>query len=80
MSFIIITAGILLLLFLTVKKISPFLSLLIVSLLTGLAPGMPFTKVTASIQNGVGSTLGSMALILCMGAMLGKILQVSGAF
>jgi Gnt-I system high-affinity gluconate transporter len=79
MSFLIIAAGILVLLFLTLKKVSPFLALLIVSLLTGLALGMPFTKVTASIQNGVGSTLGSLALILCMGAMLGKILQVSGA-
>ncbi len=79
MSFIIISAGILLLLFLTLKKVSPFLALLIVSLLTGLALGMPFAKVTASIQAGVGSTLGSMALILCMGAMLGKLLEVSGA-
>jgi Gnt-I system high-affinity gluconate transporter len=79
MSFIIITAGILVLLFLTVKKVSPFLALLIVSLLTGLALGMPFAKVTASVQSGVGSTLGSMALILCMGAMLGKLLEVSGA-
>jgi Gnt-I system high-affinity gluconate transporter len=79
MSFLIITAGILLLLFLTLRKVSPFLALLIVSLLTGLTLGMPFAKVTASIQAGVGSTLGSMALILCMGAMLGKILQVSGA-
>jgi Gnt-I system high-affinity gluconate transporter len=79
MSFLIITAGILVLLFLTLKKVTPFLALLIVSLLTGLALGMPFTKVTASIQNGVGSTLGSMALILCMGAMLGKLLEVSGA-
>jgi Gnt-I system high-affinity gluconate transporter len=79
MSFLIIAAGILVLLILTLIKVSPFLALLIVSLLTGLALGMPFTIVTASIQNGVGSTLGSLALILCMGAMLGKILQVSGA-
>lgn len=79
MSFLIIIAGILLLLFLTLKKVSPFLALLIVSVLTGLALGMPFAKVTASVQNGVGSTLGSMALILCMGAMLGKLLEVSGA-
>jgi Gnt-I system high-affinity gluconate transporter len=79
MSFVIIAAGILVLLFLTLKKVSPFLALLIVSLLTGLALGMPFSKVTTSIQAGIGSTLGSMALILCMGAMLGKLLEGSGA-
>jgi Gnt-I system high-affinity gluconate transporter len=79
MSFLIIAAGILVLLFLTLKKVSPFLALLIVSLLTGLALGMPFGKVTTSIQSGIGRTLGSMALILCMGAMLGKLLEVSGA-
>jgi Gnt-I system high-affinity gluconate transporter len=32
-----------------------------------------------SIEKGVGSTLGGLALILCLGAVLGKILEVSGA-
>ena len=32
-----------------------------------------------SIEKGVGSTLGGVALIICLGAVLGKILEVSGA-
>jgi len=35
--------------------------------------------VLKSIEKGVGSTLGGLALIICLGAILGKILEVSGA-
>jgi Gnt-I system high-affinity gluconate transporter len=37
------------------------------------------TKVTASVQKGLGDTLGSLAIIICMGAILGKLIAVSGA-
>lgn len=65
--------------FLTAKKLSPFLSLLIVSILSGLALGMEPSAVLASVEKGVGSTLGGLALIVCLGAVLGKILEISGA-
>ncbi|HSF71760.1 MAG TPA: gluconate:H+ symporter, partial [Methylotenera sp.] len=35
--------------------------------------------VLRSVEKGVGSTLGGLALIICLGAVLGKILEVSGA-
>jgi Gnt-I system high-affinity gluconate transporter len=41
--------------------------------------GMQPDALLASIEKGVGSTLGGLALILCLGAILGKILEVSGA-
>ena len=65
--------------FLTTKKISPFLSLLIVAITAGLLLGMDVKSLLASIEKGVGSTLGGLALIICLGAALGKILEVSGA-
>ena len=65
--------------FLTAKKISPFLSLLMVSILTGFLMGMQPLAVLASIEKGVGSTLGGLALIICLGAVLGKFLEISGA-
>lgn len=65
--------------FLTAKKLSPFLSLLIVSILTGFLMGMHPAAVLASIEKGVGSTLGGLALIICLGAILGKFLEISGA-
>src|ERR1051325_3812665 len=65
--------------FLTAKKVSPFLSLLIVSVLTGFLMGMQPSAILASIEKGVGSTLGGLALIICLGAILGKFLEISGA-
>lgn len=65
--------------FLSVKKVSPFLSLLIVALLTGLLLGMDTSDLLKSVEKGVGSTLGGLALIICLGAILGKILEISGA-
>ncbi len=79
MIFLIILLAIALQIFLTVKKVSPFLSLLIVAITTGLLLGMQPAAVLASIEKGVGSTLGGLALILCLGAVLGKIMEISGA-
>lgn len=79
MTFVIILFAIALQIFLTMKKVSPFLSLLIVAIVSGLLLGMPMASVVASIEKGVGSTLGGLALIVCLGAVLGKILEISGA-
>jgi len=65
--------------FLTYKKVSPFLSLLIVAILSGLFLGMEPMQIIASIEKGVGNTLGGLALIICLGAVLGKILEAGGA-
>jgi Gnt-I system high-affinity gluconate transporter len=67
--------------FFTAKKLSPFLSLLIVAIVAGLLLGMKPDALLKSIETGVGSTLGGggLALIICLGAILGKILEVSGA-
>ncbi|MEA3425941.1 MAG: gluconate:H+ symporter [Bacteroidota bacterium] len=79
MVFVIILFAIALQVFLTVKKISPFLSLLVVAIVSGLLLGMEPSALLASIEKGVGSTLGGLALIVCLGAILGKILETSGA-
>jgi Gnt-I system high-affinity gluconate transporter len=79
MTFLIILFAIALQVFLTVKKISPFLSLLFVTIICGLLLGMEPAAVISSIEKGVGSTLGSLALIICLGAVLGKILEIGGA-
>src|ERR1700755_2201702 len=79
MTFLIILFAIALQVFLTVKKLSPFLSLLIVAIVCGLLLGMQPEALLVSIEKGVGSTLGGLALIICLGAILGKILEQSGA-
>ncbi|MGF2412012.1 gluconate:H+ symporter [Ferruginibacter sp.] len=79
MQLFIIISAIVVQVFLTVKKISPFISLLIVSILSGLMLGMKPGDLVKSIETGVGSTMGGLALIICLGAILGKILEESGA-
>jgi len=60
-------------------KVNPFLAFLIVSITAGLLLGIPMGKVTASVQKGLGDTLGSITIIICLGAMLGKLVAESGA-
>lgn len=79
MTFLIILFAIVLQVFLTVKKVSPFLSLLIVAIIAGLLLGMQPGALLKSVETGVGSTLGGLALIICLGAILGKILEEGGA-
>lgn len=89
MPLLIIVFGIGLLLLLTLKKVSPFLALLIAALVVGLLLGMPVSALVGSVENGiskpgvlekgVGSTLGGIALIICLGAILGKMLEKGGA-
>ncbi|TWT06361.1 gluconate transporter [Planococcus sp. CPCC 101016] len=72
-------AGIFLLLFLVIRtKLHAFVALLLVSLLVGIAAGMPLNEVITSIQNGMGGTLGFVAVVVGLGAMFGKMLEVSG--
>lgn len=79
MELLVIFFAICLQIFLTYKKVSPFLSLLFVAILSGLFLGMEPMMIIRSMEKGVGNTLGGLALIICLGAILGKILEVSGA-
>lgn len=60
-------------------KLNPFIAFLIVSIVAGLLLQIPAAKLLSSIQKGLGDTLGSLAVIICLGAMLGKLVAVSGA-
>jgi gluconate transporter len=79
MSLLWVLAGIIILLILIVKKINPMLALLISAIITGLLLGMPIQQIMTSINNGIGSTLASMVMVLALGAMIGKLAEDSGA-
>ena len=68
-----------LVLMITWGKIDSFLAFLIVSIVTGLLLGIPFNKIVTSVQKGIGDTLGSLVIIIALGAMLGKLVADSGA-
>ena len=63
----------------TIVKLHPFISFLIVCIITGLVKGMAITPLMSSIQKGIGDVVGSLMIILCVGAMLGKLIADSGA-
>jgi Gnt-I system high-affinity gluconate transporter/Gnt-II system L-idonate transporter len=80
MSIIILIISILLLLLLiTICQLNAFISLIISALLVGIAKEMPLLDIIATVQKGIGSTLGSLILILGFGVMLGSLLSESGA-
>jgi Gnt-I system high-affinity gluconate transporter len=76
---IVIIGIILLILLITVVKLDTFISFVIISLAVGLAEGMKPGALVTSVETGIGSTLGSLVMILGFGAMLGKLVADSGA-
>ncbi|MEC5343776.1 gluconate transporter [Brenneria populi] len=79
MPLVIVAVGVAILLLLMIRfKLNGFISLILVALIVGIMQGMPVDKVIASIKTGVGGTLGSLALIMGFGAMLGKLLADCG--
>ena len=80
MPLIIVAVGILLLLLLIIVfKVNTFISFIIVSLFVGVAQGMHLEAAALAIQEGIGSTMGLLVVILGFGAMLGKLVADSGA-
>lgn len=59
-------------------RLNPFISLTLVSLGLALLAGMPPPEIVAAYEQGVGRTLGHIALIVALGTMLGKMLAESG--
>ncbi|HXS55820.1 MAG TPA: gluconate:H+ symporter [Hanamia sp.] len=74
-----ILAILLLILLVVYFKLDTFISFLLVSIGLGLATGLNIHAISASIQNGIGKTLGPLVVILGFGAMLGKLVADSGA-
>ena len=60
-------------------KLHPFIALIAVSLTMGVVAGMPALAAVKAFQDGVGSTLGFIAVVVGLGTMLGKIMAESGA-
>lgn len=63
----------------TKKKWNPFIAMMGVSFVAGIMLGLPLPKIADSFENGVGSILGSLALILGLGAMIAQLMEESGA-
>lgn len=80
MSIIIVLACIaLLIILISWARINAFLSFLVVSILAGLLLGIDPGRIGLSVQIGVGDMLGSLAIVVIAGSMLGKLVAETGA-
>lgn len=60
-------------------KVHPFVALVAVSLGMGAAAGMSPGALVQAFEHGVGATLGSIAVVVGLGTILGKMMAESGA-
>jgi len=71
--------GIALLLVLIVRfQVHAFVAMMLVSLLLALATRMPTGDIINTLVSGMGGTLGSVAILVALGSMLGRMIEVSG--
>lgn len=73
-----LSAVIVLLILIMKFKIHAFVALTLVSLLTALVTGIEVNKILPTLLNGFGSTLASVALLVGLGAMIGRLLEITG--
>lgn len=76
---IILSSIILLIMLVSVFRINAFISFLVVAILAGILLGIPLNRLASSIEKGIGDVLGSLVVIITVGAMLGKLVAESGA-
>jgi Gnt-I system low-affinity gluconate transporter len=71
--------GIAILLILILKlRIQAFVALLIASIVVGIFSGMEPSYIISTMQEGMGNTLGFVAVVVGLGAMFGAVLEHSG--
>lgn len=63
----------------SVLKLQPFISFLVVSLGLGMAGSLSTEQTIVAMQKGIGGTLGSIIPIIILGAMMGKMVAKSKA-
>lgn len=72
-------AGILLILLLIIKfRLHAFVTLILISVLTAVATGIPVNSLYDVVMGGFRSTLGDVGILVGLGAMLGKLIEHSG--
>ena len=71
-------AIVILIVLISVVKLHPFVSLVVVSLGLGLAVGMRPATLAQTFEDGVGYTLGHVAVVIALGTVLGKMMAESG--
>jgi GntP family gluconate:H+ symporter len=59
-------------------RMNAFIAIVLASLAAGLGAGVPLGRIARAFQDGVGATLGFVAIVIGLGTILGKLLAESG--
>ena len=62
----------------TTFKLHPFLALIIAAIGYGLGSGIPLNQIIQSVNNGFGSTVSSIGIVIVVGCIIGTFLEESG--
>jgi GntP family gluconate:H+ symporter len=62
----------------TWRKLNAFLALFVAALIVGIGGGMEPLAALKAFQDGIGATLGGIAAVIALGAIVGKLLAESG--
>jgi gluconate:H+ symporter, GntP family len=77
---LLVAGGIALLLLLVLKaKLHAFVALLVVSVVVAVVAGISPADIPGLLEDGMGETMGEIAIIVALGAMLGRLIQETGA-
>jgi Gnt-I system high-affinity gluconate transporter len=80
MSLIVIALCLVLLIVLVSSfRVNPFLAFIIASIVAGIGLGIPPDEVPGVVDRGIGNIMGSLTVVVILGAMLGKLVAESGA-
>lgn len=60
-------------------RVHAFLAMLIAASIAGMCGGMTATETLTTLTKGFGTTLGSIGIVIGLGVMMGRVLEVSGA-
>ena len=60
-------------------KVQPLLAFVVAALAAALLLGVPAQAIPGAIEKGIGDLLGSLVVIICLGAVFGKLIADSGA-
>lgn len=71
-------AILLLLALILIAKLHPFLALILVATGVAVVAGVPVSQIADAVEGGLGKTLGHVAVIIAFGAMIGRMIELSG--
>ncbi len=79
LSILLLLASVLIIILLTAKlNVHPFLALLTAALFFALFSGMDLTTIVNAINDGFGTTLGKIGVVIILGVIIGSFLEHSG--